>query len=123
VEGVAWVTLVVVISVLLLIGLSACVTILGRSNIHIPFQTALRLSSGTIRRNSTHLAQQRLSESNNYNIRRETTISVEQQASSSPPAYDDTIRHSSIATRTEQQSLLPSYDDFVRGNNETMQTT
>jgi hypothetical protein len=51
------------------------------------------------------------------NTRRETTTSIEQQSSTSPPAYDDLPRRSSTTITMEQQILQPppTYDDFMRG--------
>jgi hypothetical protein len=51
------------------------------------------------------ITQQRLTQTDTFNLRRATT-EAEQQTSRLPPSYDDVIRQSSITTPMEQQSLL-----------------
>jgi hypothetical protein len=74
-------------------------------------------------RNATTSTELQQLENNINNVRRTPTTSVERHTSNSPPAYDDTMRQSSIIiTMREQSSLLPSYD-FIRGNNEKFETS
>jgi len=79
-------------------------------------QSLIRL---TPRTDLTVSLEQPLPEYDNSNIRRETIISLEEQAPSSPPppAYNDVIQQSSTTIIIEQQSLLPppTYDDSIRG--------
>ena len=76
----------------------------------------------------TYLSVPTLQNINNLNLQyldstehrctmRETTTSIEQQSSTSLPAYDDLPRQSSTKITMEQQILLPppTYDDFMRG--------
>jgi hypothetical protein len=79
-------------------------------------QSSIRL---TPRRDLTVSLEQSPPQYDNSNIRRETIISLEEQAPSSPPPpYNDVIQQSSRTIIIEQQSLLPppTYDDSIREN-------
>jgi len=86
--------------------------------------TTQSLIRETPSRNATTSTELQQLENNIDNVRRTPTTSVERHTSNSPPAYDDTMRQSSIIiTMREQSSLLPSYDEFIRRNNEKFETS